>query len=105
MRRIVVMLTVGALMALMLVVSAMPAFAVASSQASCNGIGGSTQAILDGPGSTASCSSIEPQDITTSCVSLLPNRQLGAVGRRMNKSEAPHLFGVSLSSVKRYARG
>jgi hypothetical protein len=50
MRRIVVMLAVAAVMALMLVVSAMPAFAVASSQASCLGIGGSTETALEGPG-------------------------------------------------------
>jgi hypothetical protein len=35
--------------------------------------------------------------------SLLPNRQVGAVGREMNRSQVAHLFGVSLSSVKRYA--
>jgi hypothetical protein len=53
MRRIVVMLTVAALMALMLVVSAMPAFAVANPNASCNGLGGSTETALGGPGARA----------------------------------------------------
>ena len=53
MRRIVALLTVAALMALMLMVSALPAFAVASSQASCNGIGGSTEAVFGGPGARA----------------------------------------------------
>jgi hypothetical protein len=36
--------------------------------------------------------------------SLLPNREVGALGRGMKESEATYLFGVSLSSVKRYAR-
>ena len=53
MRRIFVLLTVAALMALMLMVSAMPAFAVASPQASCNGIGGSTETLFGGPGARA----------------------------------------------------
>ena len=53
MRRIVVLLTVAALMALMLMVSAMPAFAVASPQASCNGIGGSTETLFGVPGARA----------------------------------------------------
>ncbi len=56
MRRIVVMLTVAALMALVLMVGAMPAFAVASPQASCNGIGGSTENALGGPGARAEIS-------------------------------------------------
>ncbi len=51
MRRIVVMLTVAASMALMLVVSAMPAFAVdvANPHASCQGLAASTQTLLGGP--------------------------------------------------------
>ena len=53
MRRIVALLTVAALMALMLMVSALPAFAVASSQASCAGIGNSTETALEGPGSSS----------------------------------------------------
>ena len=56
MRRVVVLLTVATLMALMLVVSAMPAFAVASPQASCNGIGGLTENALGGPGARAEIS-------------------------------------------------
>ena len=42
MRRIVVLLTVAALMALMLIVTAMPAFAAPSSNASCVGLGSSS---------------------------------------------------------------
>ena len=53
MRRIVVMLTIGVLMALMLVVSAMPAFAVSGSQASCQVIAASTDTLLGGPGARA----------------------------------------------------
>jgi hypothetical protein len=56
MRRIFVLLTVALVMALMLVVSAMPAFAAASSQASCLGIGGSTETALEGPGGRADIS-------------------------------------------------
>jgi hypothetical protein len=47
----------AALMALMiLVVGAMPAFAAASPQASCLGIGGSTETSLEGPGGRADIS-------------------------------------------------
>ena len=53
MRRIFVLLTVAAVMALVLLVSVMPAFAVASSQASCAGIGNSTETALEGPGAVA----------------------------------------------------
>ncbi len=54
MRRIVVLFTVAAFMALMLVVGAVPAFAVASSQASCQGIAAaSTDTLLGGPGARA----------------------------------------------------
>ena len=56
MRRIVALLTVAALMALMLMVSALPAFAAASPQASCNGIGGSTETAQGGPGARADIS-------------------------------------------------
>jgi hypothetical protein len=35
--------------------------------------------------------------------SLLPNRQVGAMGRMNEKGEAPYLFGVSFFSVKRYS--
>ena len=56
MRRIVALLTVAALMALMLMVSALPAFAAASPQASCNGIGGSTETAQGGPGARAEIS-------------------------------------------------
>ncbi len=53
MKRIVVMLTVAALRALMLVVSAMPAFAVSGSQASCQGIAAQADTLLGGPGARA----------------------------------------------------
>ena len=53
MRRIFVLLTVAAVMALALLVSAMPSFAAASSQASCAGTGNSTETALEGPGAVA----------------------------------------------------
>jgi hypothetical protein len=53
---------------------------------------------------TASCNSIEPQGIKLH-ESLLPNREVETVSQGMKKSEATYLFGVSLSSVNRYARG
>jgi hypothetical protein len=53
--------------------------------------------------STASCSSIEPYGITSSS-KLTPNTQVETVGQGMKKCEATYLFGVSFSSVKRYAR-
>ena len=51
MRRIFVLLTVAALLALMLMVSAMPAFAVdvANAEASCQGLAASTDTLLRGP--------------------------------------------------------
>jgi hypothetical protein len=49
MRCIVALLTVAALMALMPMVSVMPAFAVANSQASCQGLAASTDTLLGGP--------------------------------------------------------
>ncbi len=56
MKRIVLLATVALVMAAMMVVSAMPAFAVASPKASCNGIGGSTENALGGPGARAEIS-------------------------------------------------
>ena len=56
MRRIVVLLTVAAFMALMLMVGAVPAFAAASPQASCTGIGSSTETSVEGPGGRADIS-------------------------------------------------
>ena len=53
MRRIFVLLTVAALLALMLMVSAMPAFAAANSHASCQGLAASTDTFLGGPGARA----------------------------------------------------
>jgi hypothetical protein len=36
--------------------------------------------------------------------SLLPNRQVGAVGREMKRARPAHPFEIGFSSVKRYAR-
>jgi hypothetical protein len=47
------MVVAGALVALMPVTLAVPAFASANPAASCNGIGGSTETMLDGPGARA----------------------------------------------------
>ena len=56
-RKKLAVLVAAALMALMiLVVGAMPAFAAASPQASCLGIGGSTETSLEGPGGRADIS-------------------------------------------------
>jgi hypothetical protein len=52
---------------------------------------------------TASCSSIDHRTLRIH-ERLLPNREVGAEGQGMKKSEATYLFGVSLSSVKHLAR-
>ena len=56
MRRILLLATVTLVMAAMMVAMAMPAFAAASPQASCNGIGGSTETAQGGPGARAEIS-------------------------------------------------
>lgn len=56
MRRIVASVTVGAVLTFVPIVGAIPAFAAASPQASCNGIGGSTETALGGPGARADIS-------------------------------------------------
>ena len=56
MRRTFVAFLVGAILALMLTVGAIPAFGMASPHASCLGIGGSTETALGGPGARADIS-------------------------------------------------
>ncbi len=56
MRRTVVLFVVGAILALMLTVGATPALGIANPQASCLGIGGSTETALGGPGARAEIS-------------------------------------------------
>ena len=53
MQRILLLATVTLVVAAMMVAMAMPAFAAASPQASCLGIGGSTETALYGPGGRA----------------------------------------------------
>ena len=53
MQRILLLATVALVVAAMMVAMAMPAFAAASPQASCLGLGGSTETALEGPGGRA----------------------------------------------------
>jgi hypothetical protein len=56
MKRTAAVFLIGSLLALVLVVSAVPAFGQANPQSSCLGIGGSTETALGGPGERADIS-------------------------------------------------
>jgi hypothetical protein len=100
MRRIVVMLAVAAVMALSLLVSAMPAFAAASSQASCAGTGNSTETALEGPGAVAErrhevkAEADEPGTTVGDELSFFSQEHLGSIDACFgDNSPSPHSGG------------